>query len=539
MRQFVRQLQNQPGVQLNPIKDRTDSGVLGDFDRTAALVGRFTRGRIDKPFRVNLNTMPTLLGKPASIALSALNEAYAQGNEALQNGARELVVARLSVAAAAVSWVTFLSGTTSTFAVSSSAPTTGTFGVKHLGCHNDGIIVKVHAEAKTVSGSAVASDMVTVQITDADGLLLHSITGSLTAGSTDEFGNSNYLPEVSARQTDMLEWVVIAGATIGTTHDGYGKAANSLDKYATSSVQVAFSEGGTGYLSTDYDNVVASLRNCQEDFGYIMGGGTRAVSLITKLADLGYDTNRQFVFDVPGELSVLGAIAFMQSLGFGTLGKDHYPQAYWAPLKSTDPATKTNVVFGTSGAQVGFRCARNANTNGYGLAPKHTPIAGLNGPLGRTGVQQILALTDQDLSDLAAAKINPVIFQTFTTTAGFFYSDALTCAATKLSHRKLISVAEMSSFVDEMVVRKARECALLPMTKAIRDMEDFLEAFFNGCKASEWLVEPADADKPPYAFSVAQVTEAGGTESPDRMAVEYRLHYNGLNRQTVIQQILV
>lgn len=534
-RAFTRQLGSQPGVQLNPVIDRTQGGTLGVFDQTAAIVGRFTRGRIDRPFRVNRGTLQTLLGKPASISLSLLNEAYVHAYEALQRGARELVVSRLSVPGAALSWAVFTSAASSTFAVSPTAPVAGTLGVKHLGCHNDGIIVKVHAAEKLDGGSPVANDMVTVKVLDADGVELFTISGSLTAGSVDEFGQSNFLPDVSANLTDMLEWTVIAGATIGTTHDGYGKDAGGADKWATSAVLTTFSEGGTAYASTDYDRSITALRNAQEDFGYIMGGGTRAVSLITKLADLAYDTNRQFVFDVPGDLSVAGAIAFVQSLGFGTAGRDHYPQAYWAPLKSLDPVNGNRVIFGTSGAQVGYRCARNAQTNAYGLAPKNVPIAGLQGNLGRAQVSQLLALSEQDLSDLADAKINPVIYQTFSAGGIYAFADSLTCANVKISYRKLVTVAEMSAHIDEAVARFGRECLQLPMEQAIQRMSDFLERFFGYCAASNWLVDSGDPAIPPFAFEV----QRNGQQPADRMDVTYWLHYDGVNRQVVVQQTIV
>lgn len=535
-RAFTRQLGSQPGVQLNPIKDRTDGALLGVFDQTAAVVGRFSRGRIDRPFRVNRATLKTLLGNPASISLSLLNEAYVHTYEALQRGAREVLVSRLNVTAAAVSFAVFTSAAASTFTVAAAVPGTAhTFSVKHLGCHNDGIIVKVHADTLLVAGNPTANPMVTVKVLAADGAELHSIKGSLTSGSVDEFGMSNFLPDVAAGLTDMLEWSVFAGATIATTHDGYGKDANGADKYATSAVLTTFSEGGTAYASTDYDRSITALRNSQEDFGYIMGGGTRAVALITKLADLAYDTNRQFVFDVPGDLTVSGAIAFVQSLGFGTLGRDHYPQAYWAPLKSLDPVNGNRVVFGTSGAQVGYRCARNAVTNAYGLAAKNQPIAGINGNLGRASVTQVLALSEQDLSDLADARINPVIFQTYSGGGLFVFSDSLTCANTKLSYRKLVSVAEMSAHIDESVARFGRECLQLPMKVSIERMSNYLEKLFGYCYASSWLVDSQDGETPPYAFAVAR----DAVQQADRMNVSYWLHYDGVARQIHIQQSIV
>lgn len=533
-RQFSRQLGSQPGIQLNPVQDRTQSSVLGVFDQTAALVGRFTRGRIDRPFKVNRSNLYRMLGKPQSVALSGLNEALVHAYEALQRGARELVISRLSVAGSTVSWVTFASGSSSTFGVSLTAPTTGTLGIKHLGCHNDGIKVMVHADAKTVEGAPAANDVVTVKVLDADGAELLVAKGSLNPASVDEFNQSNYLPDVAAAISDLFEWTII-GASIGTTHDGYGKDSSGKDKWATSTLLTAYDEDGTSFLSADYDRSVNALRDCDADFGYIMGGGTRAVALITKLADLAYDTNRQFVFDVPGDFTVSAAITFVQSLGFGTAGRDHYPQVYYAPIKSRDPANGNVTVFGTSGAQVGYRCARNALTNAYGLAPKNQPIAGRNGNLGRANVSRLLSLTEQDLSDLAAAKIN-VVWWTYFDDGGLWnFTDSLTCAATAQSYRKLVTVAEMSTHIDEAVVRFGRSCLQLPMADAIKRMEAFLERFFGYCLSSGWLIDDGNPEIPPFQYTV----QRNAQNPADRMDVAYWLHYDGVARQIFVQQTIV
>jgi hypothetical protein len=536
-RAFTRQLGNQPGVQLNPIQDRTDGAVLGTFDQTAALIGSFRRGRIDKPFRVNRGTLKQLLGKSESITISLLNEAYVHAYEALRNGARELVVQRLSVPGAVISWAVFTSAAASTFTVSATEPatTTHTFAVRHLGCHNDGIQIRVHAAQSLVLAVPAANPVITVVILDADDVEMFRFTGSLTQGSTDEFGQSNYLPDVAAFYTDMLEWNIPTGATIATTHDGYGKDSAGRDKYAASGDLICFTEGGTAYVSTDYDLAIEALRDSQHDYGYIMGGGTRATLLISKLADLAFDTNRQFVFDIPGEFTVAAAITWMQSFGFGTLGKDHYPQAYWAPLKSRDPLNGNIVTFGTSGAQVGYRCARNAVRNAYGLPAKNTPIAGRNGNLGRTDVRQIIKVSENDESDLADAHINPVIYKVFSSGGQYVFADQLTAANTVLSYRKLITTAEMSSHMDEAIARFARDILFLPREEFMRRAKAYLEKTFSEAYASEWLVDSDDPTVAPFAYTV----EPDPLQPADKINIRYWLHYDGNVRQVHLQQYIV
>lgn len=97
---FVRQLGYQPGVQLNPLQDTTDGVDAGNSDQVAALVARLTRGRIDRPIRVNRGNFLTRTGAPDTIRSNALNEARIQLGEALSNGAQEAVVMRIVPAAA-------------------------------------------------------------------------------------------------------------------------------------------------------------------------------------------------------------------------------------------------------------------------------------------------------------------------------------------------------------------------------------------------------------------------------------------------------
>lgn len=538
-RAFTRQLGEQPGVELAPLQDRTGNNVLGTWDQSVAVVGKFNRGRIDKPFVVNPSNFLSRLGQPSPItATSQLSEAQSHAYEALRNGARYVLAHRLVTSAATLSFATFESAATSTFAASATA-TGVTFSVKHLNCHNDGIRLSVHADVKKDStGTPIANDVITVRVLDSADVLLHEIRGSLTEGAVDEFGNSVYLPDVSESITDLLEWTIPTGQTIDTTHDAYGRDASGNLKWTTSAVLTCFVEGGTAYTTTEYDLAVQRLRNAEIDYGYILGGGTRAIALITRLADLAFETNRQFLLDVPSDYSVAQAISFVESLGFSTVGRDHYPQIYYAPFKSLDILNGNIVAWGTSGAQAGFRCAKNAVTNAYGLSAKHQPIAGVRGNVGRTGYRQLAAhtnLTEQDLSDLADARIIPVVYSNYADGSFYAFTDAITAANTKLAWRKLVTVAEMSSYVDEVVARYSRQLLMIDTKTGIQRLTDFLDSFFSNCYASDWLVDSDDPNVKPYEF----VIRRSPLRPASTLEVEYWLHYNGLVRQIKIQQVLV
>lgn len=140
---FVRQLGHEPGVQLNPLRDNSEVPSLDNADQVFGIMMRATRGRTDKPFKVNRGNVRTKLGKGDQVRVNALNEAYVHVVEALNNGAYEAVVQRLVASDAVVKWavvnVDAVTGAIS-YSVSSTDPVAPyLFAVKHLDCHNDEI----------------------------------------------------------------------------------------------------------------------------------------------------------------------------------------------------------------------------------------------------------------------------------------------------------------------------------------------------------------------------------------------------------------
>ncbi len=534
----TRQLGAQPGVQLNPLRDNTDGFAADASDQVAAIVGRFRRGRIDAPFKVNRGNRLSVLGAPESIRISALNEAYVHVAEALDAGAAELVCARLVTEAAVISHAVFnIANGVSSFAASVAAPVAPyLFYVKHLGCFNDGIILEVQAD-KTLDAdgiTAIPAKVITLRLREPNGNLMYEFTGSLDPAAVDDYGMDYFIGSVIAAQTDEVTINVAADAAIPVTADCYGRNTDGTAKVATSGATplVLFAEGGTGYTPADYDKAVRLLENGTSDFGYIISGGSQAVALLSKLAQLAVRANRQFAFDVPGTLTPAAAIAFVNQLNLDT----HYCQAYWAPLQSDDPVNGGKATIGTSAYNIGLRCARNAQTNAYGLAPKNTPVAGKEWPLNRTSVKQLYTPDAPELNDLAQAKINPVLYERYNGGGRYVFTDSLTCAKVATSYRKLISVAEMSASLDDMIVKFGKEVLQLPMEAAIKKMSDFAETTFDAARSSGWLVasnDPALGEQG-YAFTVTR----NAVRPADRMDISYGLHYDGVVRAIHVTQTL-
>lgn len=526
---FTRQLGYQPGVQLNQVIDQTGDGFASEnTDQLAATAGRFLRGRIDKSFKVNRSNVYRLLGKPASPQINQLNETFIHVVEALNNGAYEVVLSRLVPTGAVNSlMVCKADPVPANVWVAATSPAAGyAFTVKHLECFGDGVKIGVHAPA---NGTSDPSTEIKLRLWDVQtGELLFDFAGSLDPAAVDEYNQSRYLPNVISGQTDLVEFTAGIGATIPSTATFYGLDAQGAEKWE-SKVLTYFSEGGTTYTNTDYDAALARLRYGMHNFGYLMGGGTKAVALIGKMVALGKEINKQFVWDIPGDLTPDAAITFYNQFNIDT----HYSQAYWAPLKMDDPVNGGKQYIGRSCVQVGMRCGRNANTDANGLAAKQFAVAGKEWPLTNTGINQTYSPTEQELSSLAKAKINPVLFTRYNSGGRFVFTDSLTGAKTE-GNRKLIVVADMASANDDYVTSFGQECLQLPMAIGVRRMSDFLQKLFEAEQARGWLVPSAELGGAGFRFEV----KPNAARPKDRMDVKYWCSYEGTVRAIYVQQII-
>jgi hypothetical protein len=192
--------------------------------------------------------------------------------------------------------------------------------------------------------------------------------------------------------------------------------------------------------------------------------------------------------------------------------------------------------WGSSGAQIGLRCNRNARLNSLGFAPKNNPIAGKDWPLPRSGISQLRTPTANQLSALAKAKINPVILDKFSDGSRYTFRDSLTMARTLISKKKLISVAEMSAHLNQMVVRIGKDHIQKGMTVAIARCRAQIERLCQNAEASGWLVPSRD----PQMFGLTHVLEIKPNEAHpnDWMDIRFSVSFDGVARVLIIEQTI-
>lgn len=544
---FVRQLGAESGVQLNPLRDNSEIPVGDNSDQVFGIAMRSTRGRIDKAFKVNRSNVVKRLGVGETIRASELNEAYVHVREALDNGAYEAVVSRLSSSDAALSWIVVtavLDAETSqptgelAFSVSADEPA-GPFilALRHLECFNDGVKVSIRADEFRAAGALAANETITLRLLDPNDEKLMEFTGSLKRGAVNDSGVSVYLPDVIEAQTDSLEVMTGATESIAPTSPAYGYDAEYREKWVTSAVQMYFTEGSTAFEVADYLRAREQLAGSQHNFAYIASGGSKAPALLAQLVLLAFDTNRQLRFDVPGNLTPEAAISFVEQLNLGASQTAHLIHAFWAPLKCTDPTGINGKGYlGTSTLNIAKACGRNAQTNAKGFAPKNYPIAGREWPVNRSGIVQTYTPNNQELNALARAKINPVIFESYTGGGRYVFRDSLTCAMVESSLKKLIAVADMSTSIDDAVTRFGKDVLQMPMKIAVKRMRDFLTTLFENAQASDWIVPASD---PAMGGAAWRFSVAPNEVRPyDLMDVNYWVRYDGTTRQIHVTHTL-
>lgn len=536
---YTRSLGSRPGVQLNPLIDNTELFVAGNEDQKYAVMGRFLRGRIDKAFRVNPGNMMRMLGKTSSPNINPLSETYVQMYEAFKKGSVEAVVSRLHADEAELLYMVAQGAAAAEDCwdvnVDADTGTSGAFdsilGIKHLECFNEGVTAEIYAVAAVDEDDDPAPSMwVKIRLKEkTTGKLLFAFEGSLDPEAVDEFNQSTYLPNVVSGQTNdvEIEISVLGQDGVPVTAAFYGKDGDNKEKWVSADL-VYFTEGSTTYANEDYDAGCLELRNTEHGYGYILGGNKGVDAYVAKLIELGEAINKQVIWDVDGD-TASAAITAYNAVGVDS----HYSQAYWAPLLRSDPVNGGKARIGVAGIQVGLRCARNARTDANGLAPKNYPIAGADWPIVAQGIVQYNTPDDDELNDLADARINPVLFQKFNAGSKYVFTDSLTGAKTN-GDKKLIAVAEMSSTIDHYIASFGKECLQLPMLAAIKRYSDFVKKILEAAETAKWI-KPSE-ELGGSAFVATIVPNAARPN--DRIDEAHAVRYDGTVRAIYVQQTL-
>lgn len=516
----------QSGVQVNMPRDTVERLLSELGNQSFSVVGQFTRGRIDKPFQVSSSKMQRYLGKPQSMRKNAANETYVQIFEAFANGAAAAVVSRVVSSNAVNKWIVVKKDPSTPIDVGETLDTGSDnwlFAVKIADCINDGVYATIIQE--DADGYEYT---VTIRERDADSLgketgsgeQLYQFSGSLKVDALDDVGESYYIGDVAAKYYgDWVEIDVNENATPDKT----------TFKTAQSATVVNFVDGASPDASA-YQKAAIALGNTPLQYRYIMGDSNNT-ALITTLLGVAQKYNRIMMQEISGSLTPNAAIAWKNTFNYNAQGGMHCLWI-WSPIKRKDPTNASGVYqYGTVGQKIGYACARNSQTNGFGLAKMNQPIAGKDYYLSGESITQTYFPDDVELAELAKNHINPVLYAEYHDGSGFVWDDSLS-GAKKNGISRLENAVEVSQWIQDKCGKYSRSLLQKPMTEAIRSMKRFLEDELQAMAASGWITASTQLGGSPYSYSVAP----SDRNPEDEMQVTVNIAIDGVVRRIFVSQ---
>lgn len=536
---FSRALGKQPGVQLNPTLDSSE-GFARDAveDQSFACVARLIRGPIDRAFAVSAANAKKVTGMPETVRKNPLNDAHTQLLEAVSIGAKRAVVSRLVGTDAKNRWIVVKKPTQTTeiydltFELSDDIPSDDfLFVIKHKGCFNDGIKLSLSAKENLNDSSAkIDATIATIKVMDRNNVVLDTFTASLDIENTDSEGKPDNLQSfIDNFSSDDYEVVLAQRAVIPVGCAAYGKDANGLQRVQTSAVLYPFTEGNvTSFTANQYQEAVKRLEDSDLDFAYLTTLGSSALTLCASLAQLAFKKNIIMGADIDGSLTPKQAIAWAKQLGV----QSHLLFFNWSPIESQDPnGVSGRLKLGTSAYRIARMCQRNAAINALGFSRKQYPIAGRQYPLQRQGMKQIYKPDEDELSDLAAAGITPVIHQTFSSGSGYIFNDAITVSGKETSYMNLLNSVDIITTIERDISRIARELLLfLPMEEAIESGYRLIKDYLDNATTSKWLVSSQELGGASYQLRI----QKNAQRPADVMNIDLKMHPEGCTRQVHI-----
>lgn len=530
---FTRALGFEAGVQLNPTVDKSE-GYAGNTvaEQSVGVVSRLTRGPMDTAFAVYSSNVRAVTGNPRPFF-----DDHGQLVEMLSRGAKCVIVSRVVGENAKNQWVVIREPSSKgdnwgyEFALSDTLPEDEfMLAFKHLGCFSDGVKVSLSAkEVRNDSDVKQDTDDLMFKLLDKSGTMILGLYGSLDKEHVDDFGLPSNLQTIADKFNPNDIQIVLGTQKVSKDSAAYGFDSNGLQKTQVSALLFPFKEGDIDSLTaTEYEKAVKRLEDTTLDYTYISSLGSDALSLLSKLVILGEKKNIQTIIDVKNDLTPKQAIAWKKQLG--TIS--HLVDFYWHPVVCNDPnGISGRVMYGAGAYQAAKRCGRNAAINQLGFAMKEQPIAGRQFPLQRVAMKQLYKPSQDELSDLADAGINPVIFTSFANGGAYIFADVVTASGKKSSYLNLTNSVEITTSLERDVAAMAKDSFMYgPMQKAIKLAQAMVKQHLENAEKSGWLVKSDELGGNAFTIRI----EPSAQRPADTMVINLQMRVEGCVRQVFI-----
>lgn len=201
-------------------------------------------------------------------------------------------------------------------------------------------------------------------------------------------------------------------------------------------------------------------------------------------------------------LTVAQAVAMATSLS----AQDDRVQIIWSPNKARPRDAVTlkgrKKPCRAMGQYTGMKMLRNAVTSAKGIPRIESPIAGVDYPFTYPAMELAVALTEQDLEQLAKAKINVVRPINYDVGTFFVMSDILTQYPQKNSALRLVNVAEIVCYTTNRCTDILKRHMLKKTSGFLRDASRDIQEFLDGCVGADLLSASEELGGKPYSFTL-------------------------------------
>jgi hypothetical protein len=462
-----------PGIQWQGEKDNSQTPSTNAMN-VGIVVGRFKRGRTDKPFLVSASTIQKRLGyDPTNFDYMAVQDVLDLGVPSVWVQRVRAGVAETNVESGILDNYNpieqhILVAESGVITLSTEADLTNkilkiTFALRDIlddGCHLD-VQFFSRSGAALTNGIPTSISDITAILTFKDrdtGEKLYTLSGLLAANgsiisladaATDSEVFSSFTVSVVGENTDA------DAAGVAISSDA-GNLPNTLGRNKVTLVVGAMAGANASVPASFYTQLTNTLIYGTLRPNYLALPLTDDLSLITALLLVVKKRNCILFGDIDPSLSLDSASV----VSSGIEAKDYRVRWYWNTTKSR-PRDATTIRGGKVfrpciGVMLGYTLLRNANTNTAGIPPLDNPIAGYDFPLPFKGLEaRDDIFFNQDTLDRLAALdvcINPVILHQGEDGARFIFGDLKTQYDDDNSALTIANSAEIAVYTNNIVI---------------------------------------------------------------------------------------
>ena len=371
---------------------------------------------------------------------------------------------------------------------------------------DDAVVLFIKFKAKVANPTSAEDFLCRMQWVDStNGDNIYTLQGTLSESSNDESFGSGLLADVAMESGFFKAFDVALSADVVDAilaSDAY----EALDESGNQGVSLLV---GADTTPTDTPTLYDLLTTLDDRPSEIC-----VVSMVADLPVFNECVRASKELNVPftHELAshdaegALISVASITSMVTALDIKTHLLQHIWSPnvARPRDALSIRGRKYPAYaiGKYLAYKALRNARTTAQGIPKIADPIAGEPYSFDLPGIEPALRLTQQDIEELAKAKINVVRRIKYDTGVKFVLSDVLTQYDSKNSALRLVNATEIACYTTNRCIDILKRHMLKKTTSFLTDAGRDIQNFLDGSVSAGLLKSAQDLGGKPYEFSL-------------------------------------